>query len=356
MYFKKRKRLTFFDSSSVYFKYVSAGAGLKRYKRLKHFTNKIYTQKDEGWLYNECELLPPFLKFSGLRSMRKRAKEAKKSFSETLVKKKFSKLFYPNLVISVGRHRTTANANVGLKKTLNILGRTSSVFFKNKYRIIKLFFNKLKKNLKIGSDFDTLVVKNILEQSVDKNTFSDYVNTQYLFSNNYSQLNSGIRILGHIYKQSKQNIINNFIKIESNLYTTINYKYDGFFNLNLTNNSKYDSLKFYNIKLKQLLNSKYSGNLGFLFKKNLNLNVENNKIYSKLFKSLRRYEFSINCKLHQFRFLLNNRNKSVRYKQISPIFLNKVPQYFKKNIHIFRSVSITKGLSLGSTNNFSASF
>jgi hypothetical protein len=132
--------------------------------------------------------------------------------------------------------------------------------------------------------------------------FSDYINTQPLFSNNYSQLNSGMRILGHIYKQYKQNVIFNYIKIESSLYTTINYKYDGFFNLNLTRNSKYTSLKSYNIKLKQLLNSKYSGNIGFLFKKNLNLSVENNKIYSKLFKSLRRQEISIDCKLHQFRF------------------------------------------------------
>jgi hypothetical protein len=58
--------------------------------------------------------------------------------------------------------------------------------------------------------------------------FSDYINTQPLFSNNYSQLNSGMRILGHIYKQYKQNVIFNYIKIESSLYTTINYKYDGF--------------------------------------------------------------------------------------------------------------------------------
>lgn len=304
----------------------------------------------------ECDISPSFLRFAGLRSVRKRSKEAKKSFSEVLLKKRFSKLFYPSLVLSVSNHKSAAKANVGFRKTVNMLGRTSSVFFKNKYKVVRLFFNKLRKNLRIASDFDTLIVKNTIEQSVSKFFFSDFINTADTFSSNYNQMNNNVSILGHIHNCNKDKLINNIIKIEHSLYTIINYKYDGFFNLNtITSNKKYNSLKLYNFKLKQLIHSKYN-DLGFFFKKNLNINIENNKVYENFFKLVKREEVSLNCRLHQFKFLTNNRNKSVRYKQISPIFLNKVPQYFKKNMHIFRSVSITKGLSIDSANNFNVSF
>jgi len=348
-YFKHEKTLTFYDSSSVYFKYLSSSVKLKKYKNEKRILRKFASQKEDelvGILTKEIE---PDFKFRhklNIKSANWRHYDPLKT--GVLNAKIFGTMTMPSMVTKgVGGQKFSDIQNSDYKFHYSLLGKNIRNVVLNKVRLMSFFFELVSKKFKnknwVNSGFGwntdyqletkefsdniiSLDSKNIINKSENTNKYNIFyknivfrheLNRSFLIFNFIRSYYSKTEEIADIY--NGESVVSNrylrYTKRKSSRIDrwVVNYVYK----------TKYRKVSLFN-KLR-LTKIKYFNDIDKLILKNSkNFLNKNSSIVSKFFAKYKDIDF------------LTDRVKSYQ-------FTNRISKFYQKNLWIFNTFEVQTG-------------
>jgi hypothetical protein len=149
-YFKHEKTYTIYDSSSVYFKYLSSSVKLKKYKNEKRILRKFASQKEDelvGILTKEIE---PDFKFRHKLNIKLANWRHYDPLKTGVLNAKIGgTLTMPSMVTKgVGSHKSSDIHNANYKFHYSLLGKNIRNVILKKVRLMSFFFELVSKKFK----------------------------------------------------------------------------------------------------------------------------------------------------------------------------------------------------------------
>jgi len=328
------KKLTFFDSSIVYFKYLSSGCKSKLYFTQKQFTDKIVQQIIDSEYYSH-PTYPPTQSQSRDYLFYKTKFPFKKILKKIFRTSQLGYIFYSS---SVSHFKHTINKRVNSVSQLFLHKtylRENCYNLKNMISSENFFLYQFSKKLKLYAKysrvfFEKLTITNKKNKNLSPHLYKNMSNSGRLYR--IASLS-----FGHIQALSNNKLYNyhSYLDDSQLFYKNINYidiySYKTKINLFNRNINNYSSYRIKRIQISKYLEIYYGVTLSENMKNNYRKVAKNNKIIQ-----LTKYN-RIDKNIYISDRIVNFLNK----KNVHNVFVNSIPNYIKKNLWIMNSVEIS---------------